>query len=162
MDVYDLPGSFSSCFFFIISTPFSSRDFVASLDGGGATVWSFPVGVAAGPLGEVVDGALTPVPGAAVPDIEAYAALRLNELALCFGFPVGGGFFTGADFPTDSASVGNCPWSGPLACGTEGPAFAITALSLEGRTGGPCAIGVPPVFGTGGPFAAGACPAVLP
>ena len=96
MDVYDLPGSFSSCFFFIISTPFSSRDFVASLDEGELAGCTFSVDAEAGPLGEEVDGALTPGPGAAVLDFEAYAALRLKELALCFGFPVGGGFFTGA------------------------------------------------------------------
>ena len=77
--VYDLPGSFAPCFFFIISSPFSSRVFVSPLDGGGVAGWSFPVGVAAGPLGELVDGALTPAPDAAAPDLEAYAALRLNE-----------------------------------------------------------------------------------
>ena len=53
---------------------------MASLDVGDVAGWSFPVGVSAGPLGEVVDGALTPVPGAAVLDLEAYAALRLNDL----------------------------------------------------------------------------------
>ena len=71
MVVYDMPGSFWSCFFFIISSPFSSRVFVPSLGGGDCAGCPVPEAVGAEPLGEAVVDELAPFPGAVVLDIEA-------------------------------------------------------------------------------------------